>query len=964
MMQSFQRPQLIGKRYRLEKRIGAGGMGEIYRAHDLLTGQYVALKRVISEGDLGEMNENFRLALTQEFKLMASFHHPYIIEVIDYGFDENRLPYYTMELLENTQTILEATRHQPLKLQVTYLLQLLQALMYLHRRGVLHRDLKPANVLVVDNRVRVLDFGLSIMRDRTTSDNNQNIAGTIAYLAPEVLKGAPATEISDLYAVGVIAYEIFAGKHPFPQSDIATLINNVLFTVPDISQLDVNYDIGTFIERLLMKDPDDRFANAREAIDALKYALDEPIELDPSATRDSFLQAARLVGRDEELRQLVLALADAEEGHGSIWLIGGESGVGKSRLIDELRTLALVNGALVMRGQADMEGRTPYQVWRTVFRWLGLIGDLDMVDAGLIKLLIPDIVSLPPYHLEAASGLESTKVQSRLLNALQRMIRTAGQPVVIMLEDLHWASSENISLLAALSQIVKQLPLLLIASFRDDERPSLPTLLPNATHLKLNRLSQSHIAELSQAMLGDVGTKEQVVQLLQRETEGNVFFLIEVVRVLAEEAGNLEGIGRTTLPQSVFAGGIQRIIQRRLDNLPAHMHDALALAAVIGREIDVALLRSLVVSVDVNTFLNECANAAILEVIDGEWRFTHDKLRDGVLERLSKSDLIQLHRRVAEGLEKLYDASKNAAKLAYHWRIVGEPIKEEYYTSLAGEQALRSGAYQEAVLFFERALSLIASKAQAIRDDQLRRLYLQHRKAEAYLGFGAYTQARQLYQDSLQMAEKFDLTEGIASSLFALGNVEHVRGLYEVARQFYQRSLEIYQNLGKQSDVVKVLNCLGNIAYDMGDDQLAKTLYQQSLNLSRQLGEQWGMAGASGKQDTMTVKGVEETDDKRRELIEKLRLASQSREQIQPAQLFDWLVQLVRLYMRQERVADALQLVAFIAHAADLSDAIEDEVDQLTFDLQAKMDEVTAKSNWELGKQKTLDMILSDVLNE
>lgn len=1042
MMQVIQQPQLIGKRYELGDRIGVGGMGAVYRAHDLLTGQYVALKQVISEGDLGDMNEGFRLALTQEFKLMASFHHPYIIEVIDYGFDESRLPYYTMELLENTQTILEATHQKSITTKVTYLLQLLQALMYLHRRGVLHRDLKPANVLVVNNRVHVLDFGLSVMRDRASAtDNNQGVAGTVAYLAPEVLKGAHATEVSDLYAVGVIAYEMFKGEHPFPQTDISTLINSVLFKIPDISQLDVSYDIGSFIERLLMKDPDDRFANAGEAINALKYALDEPIELDSSATRDSFLQAARLVGRDRELGQLALALADAKEGQGSAWLIGGESGVGKSRLIDELRTLALVDGALAMRGQSNIEGRTPYQLWRNIFRWLGLVGELDAVDAGLIKLLVPDIVSLPPYHLEAASELESTKVQSRLLDALERMIRTIGRPVVIMLEDLHWAGSENISLFASLSQLANHLPLLLLASFRDDERPDLPNLLPNATHLKLNRLNEADIAELSQAMLGETGTKEQVVQLLQRETEGNVFFLIEVVRVLAEEAGNLEEIGRTTLPQSVFAGGVQRIIQRRLDNLPAHMHDTLALVAVIGREVDLALLRSLILTIEVDNFLNECANAAILEVIDGEWRFTHDKLRDGVLERISKRDLIQLHKRVAEGLEKLYGTTENAAKLAYHWNIVGDPVKEEHYTTLAGEQALRSGAYQEAVLFFERALTLITPKTQAIKQSELRRVYLQHRKAEAYLGFGAYTQARQLYQESLQIAEKHDLPEGIASSLFALGNVEHVRGLYEAARKFYNRSLEIYQQLDKQSEVVKLLNSLGSVAYDMGDDKLAKDLYQQSLNLSRELGEQWGMAGTSGKLDTITVKRIDEARDKRRELMDRLMRASQSEDKTHVAKIYEemgqlsfdlgeydeaiqafnkaqstyremsdnagignmylqlgrvfgeqknyavahanyimgikiakdaqlhntiftMLMYLARLYVMQGHLDQALELVSFMAHAENLPDSMEDEVEQFSFDLQAQMDEASAKSGWEQGKQKTLEAVLLDILGE
>jgi predicted ATPase/tRNA A-37 threonylcarbamoyl transferase component Bud32 len=1046
MQQVIQNPQLIGKRYELGDMIGLGGMGAVYRAHDLLTGHYIALKRVLSEGDAGDMNESFRLALTQEFKLMASFHHPYIIEVIDYGFDESRHPYYTMELLQNTKTILEATHNQSITLKLTYLLQLLQALMYLHRRGVLHRDLKPANVLVVDNKVRVLDFGLSVMRDRATASSEDvgQTAGTLAYISPEVLRGAHATEASDLYAVGVIAYEMFKGEHPFPHQEVAKLINDVLFRMPDISQLDVGYDISSVIERLMMKDPDDRYTNAGEAINALKYAIQEPIDIDTTATRDSFLQAARLVGRDKELGQLALALADAGEGRGSSWLISGESGVGKSRLIDELRTLALVNGALAMRGQAINEGRTPYQLWRNIFRWLGLVGELDMVDAGLIKLLVPDIVSLPPYYLEAAAELESTKVQSRLLNALERMIKALGRPVLIMLEDIHWAGSENVSLFAALSQLAEKLPLLLLASFRDDERPDIPNLLPNSTILKLNRLNESDIAELSQAMLGEVGTKDQVVHLLQRETEGNVFFLIEVVRALAEEAGNLEEIGRTTLPQSVFAGGVQKIIERRLDRISSKMHDILGLAGVIGRQVDINLLRYIAPNVDINTFLNECANAAVLEVLDGEWRFAHDKLRDGVLERIPRRDLMSFHRRVAEGLEKLYGMTENVAALAHHWGMVGDVVKEEQYTSLAGEQSLRSGAYQEAVIFFERALSLITPKAQAQKESLLRRVYLEHRKAEAYLGFGAYTQARQLYQESLQISEKNELPEGIASSLFALGSVEHVRGLYEAARKYYQRSLEIYRQLDKPAEVVKLLNSLGSVAYDMGDDKLAKELYQQSLTLSRELGGQWGMAGTSGKLDTIVVKRVEngdESNDKRRTLMSALMDYSARGDKVQMARIyyelgnlsyelreydeatqafskaqvtykelgdsigiintylqlgrvfadeknygvahanfimglkvakdanqsdaiFSLLNRLAHLYVAQNHLGDALKLISFMAHAQELPDQMEDEIEEFTFNLQAQVDDALLKTSWEQGKQQSLAMVLLDILGE
>src|SRR5689334_4408609 len=185
-MLSAAKLHVVGRRYLLHDLLGQGGMGAVYRATDRLTGQVVALKRVIPETAEIDFSssynlEDFRLALAQEFKLLASLRHPHIIGVLDYGFetginDEERQPYFTMELLENAQNVLDATKDLSLNQKFELLIQALQALSYLHRRGILHRDLKPGNMLVSNGQVKLLDFGLSVMRDR--ADYEHMTAGT------------------------------------------------------------------------------------------------------------------------------------------------------------------------------------------------------------------------------------------------------------------------------------------------------------------------------------------------------------------------------------------------------------------------------------------------------------------------------------------------------------------------------------------------------------------------------------------------------------------------------------------------------------------------------------------------------------------------------------------------------------------------------------------------------------------
>src|SRR5215831_12519163 len=143
---------LIGNRYQIQDHIGKGGMGAVFLATDRLNGQSVALKRVLiptSQLRFSTFSKDADLfiALSQEFRLMASLRHPNIISVLDYGFDDERQPYYTMELLDNPQPPILAMMGQSNLAKIHLLIQVLQALSYLHRRGIIHRDLKPGNIL-------------------------------------------------------------------------------------------------------------------------------------------------------------------------------------------------------------------------------------------------------------------------------------------------------------------------------------------------------------------------------------------------------------------------------------------------------------------------------------------------------------------------------------------------------------------------------------------------------------------------------------------------------------------------------------------------------------------------------------------------------------------------------------------------------------------------------------------------
>ncbi len=685
-------------------------MGEVYSVRDRLSGQQVALKRVTTERPQNVLTESDQmrtvrsaslLPLANEFQLLASLRHPNIISVLDYGFDAGRQPYFTMSFLENAQPVNEAARGQPLVYQLALITQILEALAYLHRRGILHRDLKPGNILVREGQVKLLDFGLSIAR---AAHQRSETTGTLAYMAPELLRDGTASEASDLYAVGMIIYEIFNGAFPFAFDNIHQLIEFITTQSLDAHSLAVPPHIADVISRLLAKNPADRYASASEVIQALTRT--DTIPAQSVETRESYLQAAEFIGRDVEFRQLVSALSSAMRGEGSTWLIGGESGVGKSRLVDELRSRALIEGAVVLRGQATSEGRINYQVWREVIRRLVLMVELNDLEASTIKLIVPDIDLLLERAVADAPELDAQAAQTRLFSTVVDLVQRAGVPLLIILEDLQWAGDESIAMLASVSRIAPPLSLLLVGNYRTEEKPDLPTRLHMAQTIILNRLNEDNIAALSASMLGPNGRRKDIVSLLTRETEGNVFFLIEVVRALAEEVGSLEKIGMRTLPKSVLTGGIQRIIARRLQRVPEGARPLLAAAGVLGRQLDLPILHKFDPKTNIETWLTLCGDAGVLAVQEGKWRFAHDKLREQVIASLAEPTRKTVHRQIGEAIEAVYpNVADQFPALAFHWDAAGDAEKARMYMSLAGEQALAAGSFTAAIGFFERALT-------------------------------------------------------------------------------------------------------------------------------------------------------------------------------------------------------------------------------------------------------------------
>ena len=830
--------QLINNRYQIVAELGAGGIGTVTEAFDRLEQRTVAIKQVQMRpkqaADSLDESKAALVSIMVEFRTLASLRHPNIINVLDYGFDADQQPFFAMQYLHGASTIVEAAHGKSQERQIDYLIELLQALTYLHRREIMHRDLKPDNILVSANdQVKVLDFGLARGAFRDTGiELSEEAAGTMMYMAPEVISGEDTTIQADLYAVGLIAYEMLVGKFPYDSSNVMSILNDILNTQPDTSMLDV--ELAQAINWLLAKTPTDRPESAEIVIERLCQATNHTMPEESVLLRESFLQASRFVGRRKEFRRLRDALLETAGGGRSAWLIGGESGVGKSRLIDEIRSRALVSGVQVVRGQAVAEGGLPYQLWREPVRQLILASDLTDLEASILKPLVPDISNIMGREIGDAPELPGKPGQERLQLAIVSVFRRQTTPLLILLEDLHWIT-ESLEVLKLLLGAKDQPGLMLIGTFRSDESPDLPDHLADMELLMLQRLEREAVADLSQSMLGEIGRQPELLDLLMQETEGNTFFMVEVVRALSEEAGSLSAIGTTGLPRSVMAGGVQQIIRRRLQRVPDWAQPTLQLAAVAGRGLDRAIIQTgATLSVeDYEDFLTVCANAAVFDLVDGGWRFSHDKLRESLLADMSQAEHQTLSRQVAEAIEHVYPESPAYVEVLYdHWNTADDADKIlEYLVKVANRFIYDTSDYERTIAMLEPVVRDLATDNPHLSD-------LLIALSTAYTTIGDYENGRQYAERIIDLGLD---TKNQAAACANLGIVTFRQGDYAASRDYHERSLELRQAIHDQHGIATSMNNVGVVNHVMGDAKTAQGYYEQSLAIRQEINDERGI---------------------------------------------------------------------------------------------------------------------------
>lgn len=606
---------------------------------------------------------------------------------------------------------------------------------------------------------------------------------------------------------------------------------------------------------------------------------------------------APLVGRDEALSQLESACARARLGHGGIMLVSGESGIGKSRLVqDSVRHLR--DQATVMFGSChEIERGLPY--WPLIEALSPYVSDPGqaafgaeshyMVQAARILHELRTSYPSSPPPAPVAPG-QGDGYQRDAVVRLLSSLAARNPPLVLCLDDLHWADEATLSWLEHLSRRLKAAPILVIGTYRTEEAARLARLRTQAIRLgllqevKLEGLPQAKVLHLIRHLSGQMDAAERFSHRLHSETGGNPFFILETLRAMFEagilwqdETGWSTDVDETTVDyrELPLPDTVCQAIRDRLSRLRPQVHQVLEAAAVIGHQFDLDLVRDASGrrESEVVDALDTLLARQVISEHDGVYQFMHDLIRTVVYRDLSHGRRRLLHRRAGEALVKR--RSEDVTALARHFERAEDLHRAAEYALQAGQRARSVFAETTARVQCEKALTLLQRQAASLHhhdelaanwrlqiqalhergwvlrllgemdayardsqeiarlaellDDERTLAQARWREAHAHRWFCRYAEALAAAEDGVQRSRA--VGDGLCEALCLreVGLAARALGEYGRARATLEQALDLFVQLGNAEYEIHVIGNLSTLYLYQGDYELALDLARRTL---------------------------------------------------------------------------------------------------------------------------------------
>jgi predicted ATPase len=869
--------------YRVLSSIGAGGMGEVYRAQDPRLGREVALKLIRrSANDQDEALDR----LLREAALASSLNHPNIVTIYDTGVvGDDR--YLAMELVEGSTLRTLSSQGIRIDRSIHIARQIAEALAVAHVAGIIHRDIKPDNVMVrPDGYVKLLDFGLARQHEVeatvTATGHGTDpgmVIGTVGYMAPEQARGEPVAPEADIFAFGVLLYEMVTGRHPFLGPSPMATLQALLWESPEPPALlnpELPRTLDQLIVEMLQKDPRLR-PGAGEVLLRLGLVHDSAV----AATLSSVTvlpRAARpggaVVGRDNELEALFQEFDRARTGRARLVVISAEAGGGKTTLVEAFVRSLEDHGEAVRLGRGRCSERLAgSEAYLPVLEALESLQHHDQHGSlsRLLRAVAPSwyarITPTSENDSSAARLAAETAVgsQERLKREIAGLLEEAGriQPVILWFDDVHWADPSTTDLILYLAQRMDTTRSMIIVTAR-------PSDLAQAKHpflaVKLELLARGQCREITPGPL-DVGAigryvsmqfaehgfPEGLPQLIHQRTEGHPLFVTDLLRDLRRQQVIRQQDGRWIMTEDLqslereLPPSVRSLVQRKMEALDDVDRKLLGAASVHGVDFETAIMAGALDldEQDVEDRLERLdrEHALVRFVSEGEtmdraltlrYRFAHQVYQKAFYDTLRVTRRAAYARAIANQLVSRLqqEPCDCAAGIALLFETARENVKAAEYFNLAAQAAARLYAHDESARLAQRGLTLLTSEAPEPERNAVE-LSLQMTYGLALkTGRGyAVPEVGAAYARARELCRRVDDPARVIPVLIGLSAHHIVSGEIETSRDVALEMLDLFNRLGDPNLQMLGEWSLGAALFHLGELHVAHNHLERALSL-------------------------------------------------------------------------------------------------------------------------------------